>query len=450
MKRLLIILLCCFTVIAISCENVQNSFDISNSESSLAVEDSSTSSSVLDSDSSNQSSVADSSSNENVEPPVDKPEEGYVDLNPNEHKYQSLKMQAPAKSEDIKQYQNYGVSQIDAYLTAICQDENIEYDTKFIKNELLTCKYAIISEQSIEEIDLIIADADNLLKKYILKDETLFALKQADKEFLGVDMYYYYGNYNGLYAYSYRCVSFTADGYDIEDYHFWEAFGPVMIWNGKEIFRIYDAYRKGLINYQILSEIYRLEYMRISTTNIEGEETKYDLFENKVAVDNLQTAKSENSPFYVKVGIPKTLSSLGSQNMVLGIVPVDYRKAFVNVKSIYFALRDNLGYYYLGEKYYVAVSEKEKSFFEATNMGVGVAHCDNNGNPTSLEFQNMVAKKLTFDIFNKGAKWLEFVIMVETNSGTQTYVTNKINCEFSYGLLNQAGQTYNQIDFFVK
>ena len=69
----------------------------------------------------------------------------YVDTNPQENKYENHKLQAPPKTVDIVEYQDYGIAQIERYIEAVKTDENI-FCNSYITTKMLELKYKIYLE----------------------------------------------------------------------------------------------------------------------------------------------------------------------------------------------------------------------------------------------------------------------------------------------------------------
>ena len=61
----------------------------------------------------------------------------YVVATEGVNKYQSCKIQAPEKTVDVVEYQNYAIAQIDAYLTAIQQDPTVKYSVTHLNMQIL-------------------------------------------------------------------------------------------------------------------------------------------------------------------------------------------------------------------------------------------------------------------------------------------------------------------------
>ena len=316
MKRILAMVFCIIVIFGIvACNN-------NNSESSVNLD----------------SSLPNEEVPEATAPPVDEnPYPNNVVAIEGVNRYEHLKMEAPAKTVSVTEYQDYGIEQIDIYLNAIAQDESIPYNTTYLCMELTKRKYAIYTQENFDKIDLILIDAENLLKKYILEDEEFLEIQAA----VVFEITDYYGKYNDYYFFTMKYRSFVGGlRYEFGNCFFWfirelvgdmDYFTSLFAWKrgDEDPKHIGNAHSEGIISDDELVELFQHELVRLcvyQTFSFNDYTWKVD---SHITASNFYSFKAENSLFLIHTSAQETVKcAVKKEEDITFLVTLSYLDVF--------------------------------------------------------------------------------------------------------------------------
>jgi len=372
----------------------------------------------------------------------------YVVETEGENKYQSYKMQAPSKNASVTEYQDYALQQIDAYLGAIEQDETVEYDTTYITMQLQKRKYAIYTQESAEKIDLILIDVENIIKKYILDDETYYELNAIIANYLGVSaeenqISYYYGKYGNDYFYA-DFSSMLAAVYletKIGNCSFIANAGHtyLRVWTkgDTDTINIDQAHSNGMITSEQAVELFEIEIIRrsgggVSTYHGNGNDGAY------VFSTTLFEAYSQGQPFVINFGANRNIKVCDKVRSE-GYFPITFistdafRRMPIGVVSVYFGISDNNGTVLSSTSFLTENSED----FSLEFLMPSIINFNANGKAASLSLGNSPLHKVLLNstdengnqtlVLSEAGGWLQVFLTLEYENGyTPTYYSEKL------------------------
>ena len=348
------------------------------------------------------------------------------------NRYEHLKLKAPSKKVDVADYQNYGIEQIEIYLNAIAQDKAITYNTDYLCLELTKRKYAIYTQEDFDKIDLILIDAENLLKKYILEDELLLEIESNVGVGVG-NVKYYYGTYNDMYFIVEKRFSFTG-GVELRleignmtfAYTYQEG-ESLYVWKSgwEDVKRIKFAYEEGLVPIEVLEEYYPHELLRLAKANTyKGEGWERNL----VSVSNANILQEEGNPFLINVHAKKRyrLSPSGS----LGVL-IWYNIGYLdNFKILPYGVT-NIEYGFVNHNGDITGNKSlcTDNVEDIREMLIWprLIHYNRDGSIKNVEFLAVNNHQISKDFFKDDSGWLRIYINLEyTNGYKETHYGKKL------------------------
>lgn len=340
----------------------------------------------------------------------------YVDANPQENKYENHKLQAPPKTVDIVEYQDYGIAQIERYIEAVKTDENI-FCNSYITTKMLELKYKIYTETNKDVIDELIVKSEDYIRKYLLKDEVeeayrKYKIRIRQKNNI-TDTYdrqlNFLCRFDDVYVFANGGTSLTEiNNYTIENFSFdFTRTELITVWNGKYHCTLITAYENNLINYEQLEEIFKIHrYSYLSSIQ--------NTILNELSITN-PTEEELNSTYLASIHARYYIRTSSSIELYFSLMSKDFSHHIPeNATHCEIILIDDTGSFV--NRYRFLFNELNNSL-----LMQGIVNYSRDGKVSSIETHNMLWLRAPVENYHLGKGWIKASFKIYTKGEKVLY-----------------------------